>query len=114
MRTCKLFIFYIGIVIFFFSCKRQGDVVSIPFVTIEDNHFQAGDGPFFPMMLNYMVSLHSKGSQLVVAPSLTYDSCNYADAVARSDVKEQMLGHFVLIKELGVPMRIPLTFESGK
>ncbi len=101
MRTCKLFIFYIGIVIFFFSCKRQGDVVSIPFVTIEDNHFQAGDDPFFPMMLNYMVSLHSKGSQLVVAPSLTYDSCNYADAVARSDVKEQMLGHFVLIKKLG-------------
>lgn len=52
-------------------------------------------------MLNYMVSLQSHRNCFIVAPSITYDSLRYADAVGKLAAKNQMIGHFGLIKDLG-------------
>lgn len=71
------------------------------FVRMEGDHFETAQDTFFPLMLNYIVSFQSKGDQFIVAPSVTYDSLNFADAVGKRAVKRQMCGHFSLIKDLG-------------
>lgn len=71
------------------------------FVRIEDTHFETAQDTFFPLMLNYIVSYQSQGNCFIVAPSVTYDSLGYADAVGKRAVKEQLMGHFGLIRDLG-------------
>ena len=71
------------------------------FVRIEDTHFETAQDTFFPLMLNYIVSYQSKGNRFIVSPSVTYDSLGYADAVGKRAVKEQLMGHFGLIRDLG-------------
>lgn len=98
MRFRKLFFFLIGLVLLFSSCMKRGN---LDFVRVEGDHFEAAQDTFFPMMLNYLVSFQSEGNCFVVAPSITYDSCGYADAVGKRAVGNQLMGHFCLIKNLG-------------
>ena len=98
MRFCKFFSPLIGLCLIFSSCMKRGD---IDFVRVEGDHFVTAQDTFFPLMLNYVVSFQSHGNQFIVAPAIYYDSIGYADAVGEKAVKEQLLGHFGLIKELG-------------
>ncbi len=94
----KSYFFIIGFSIFFSSCMmdRNSD-----FIRIEGDHFAVAQDTFFPLMLNYMVSFQSHGNQFIVAPSKTYDSLHYDDAVGKQAAKTQLLAHFGLIKNLG-------------
>lgn len=98
MRFRKLFFFLIGLVLLFSSCMKRGN---LDFVRVEDDHFETAQDTFFPLMLNYLVSMQSHRDQFIVAPSVTYDSCGFADAVGKTAVRDQMTGHFSLIKKLG-------------
>ena len=103
MRIKTLYVFFSSIAILFFSCKNE-NAPTCPFtsfVTVEGNHFKAENDTFFPLMLNYMVSFQSHGSQFIVAPSITYDSLCYEDAVGKQAVKMRLLAHFGLIKDMG-------------
>ena len=98
MKFNKLYLFIIGVSIFFSSCMmdRKSD-----FICMDGDHFVAAQDTFFPLMLNYVVSFQSHGNRFVVAPSIYYDSLGYADAVGRQAVRKQLLGHFGLIKDMG-------------
>ena len=99
MKFNKLYIIFIGISIISFSCMTNNG--KSDFIRIEGNHFEVAQDTFFPLMLNYVVSLQSHGDQFIVAPSITYDSLHYTDAVGEQAVKKQLMGHFGLIKNLG-------------
>lgn len=101
MRTNKLYLFFVVLSCFFFSCKNHATVSNGDFVAVEDDHFVVAGDTFFPLMLNYMVSFQSNGNQFIVAPSVTYDSCGYADAEGEKAVRKQLMAHFGLIKDLG-------------
>lgn len=103
MKINKWLLLFAAIAFFFASCKKNEEYTSPPasFVSIEGNHFKVENDPFFPLMLNYIVSFQSEGDLFIVAPSLTYDSCGYADAVGKEAVNLQLTGHFGLIRKLG-------------
>ena len=98
MRINKIYLILVCISILFSSCMKKGKA---DFVRIQDDHFEIAQDTFFPLMLNYIVSVQSHGDQFIVAPSIYYDSCGYADAVGEHAVMKQLLGHFGLIKDLG-------------
>lgn len=101
MRNKKIYLLLVILSCIFFSCKKNATISQGHFVKMEEDHFTIADDTFFPMMLNYMVSLQSHGNKFIVAPSITYDSCRYADAVGKEAVSTQLHGHFGLIKKLG-------------
>ena len=97
MKINKLYTFLFGLSILLSSCN----IGKSDFVRIEGNHFVTAQDTFFPMMLNYIVSFQSQGDQFIVAPATYYDSIGYADAIGKKAVKDQLTGHFSLIKKLG-------------
>lgn len=98
MKINKIYFLFVGISLILFSCIHRGNS---DFVRMEGDHFETAQDTFFPLMLNYIVSFQSQGNQFIVAPSVTYDSLGYADAVGKRAVKRQLLGHFSLVKDLG-------------
>lgn len=103
MKISRLYTFFLFFPLLFFSCDNvdKGTVYEGAFVTIDNDLFKVENDTFFPLMLNYIVSFQSEGDRFIVAPSKTYDSCNYVDAMGLDAVKKQLMGHFGLIKDLG-------------
>lgn len=101
MKNNKLYLFFFILSGFFLSCKNHTTVSNADFVAVEDDHFVVAGDTFFPLMLNYTVSFQSKKDQFIVAPFIYYDSAGHADAVGEKAVKEQLLAHFGLIKDMG-------------
>lgn len=99
---CRNF-FYVLVVmaVLLTSCSQPVSSEKSTFVRIENKHFVIGEETFFPLMLNYIVSFQGSHGQFLVTPSLSYDSCGYADAVGEEAVRNQLLAHFGLIRDLG-------------
>ena len=97
----RIYVFLIGCFILFSICTNCTNRSNSDFVRIEGDHFEIENDTFFPLMLNYMVSFQSNGNCFIVEPSTTYDSLHYEDAVGKKAVKDQLMGHFGLIKDLG-------------
>ena len=86
------------------SCRREVrvDPAQTDFIYIEDNLFKLHGAPYFPMMLNYVVSFQSsENGDFIITPSIHYDSVGYVEAWGKEAVKEQLNGHFQLITEMG-------------
>lgn len=95
--VCLLFI------ILFSSCKtkQKPDISQTDFIYLQDNTFRHKGEPFFPLMLNYIVSYQNFDNQFVFAPHTDYDSVGYTESQTPAAIEQQLLGHFQLIKEMG-------------
>ena len=86
------------------SCQKKEtiDIAQTDFVYVEGNGFKLHGDTFFPVMLNYIVSFQeTPEGGFLVSPSVDYDSIGYVEARGREAVREQLDGHFQLIKEMG-------------
>ena len=101
MRLLKHYLIAVCAIILLLSCQSGKDCNDAEFVHIEGDHFVLEQDTFFPIMLNYTVSFQSEGRHFIVAPSTRYDSCDYADAIGKKAVREQLEAHFGLIREMG-------------
>lgn len=86
------------------SCQREEtiDIAQTDFIYVKDKGFKLHGETFFPMMLNYVVSFQSsENGDFIITPSIQYDSVGYVEAWGKEAVREQLNGHFQLIKEMG-------------
>lgn len=86
------------------SCHKSPPIhpAETDFIYVEGNGFKLHGETFFPMMLNYIVSFQkTQDGRFLIAPSVEYDSIGYVEAWGKKAVKEQLEGHFQLIKEMG-------------
>lgn len=103
--SCRLFLLLSLLsTLLLFSCQEDThiDPAQTDFIYVEDDGFKLHGDPFFPMMLNYIVSFQkTQDGSFIIAPSVEYDSIGYVEAWGEKAVKEQLEGHFQLIKEMG-------------
>ena len=104
--SCRILLFFSLLsILLASSCQRDTvhlDPAQTDFIYVEDDGFKLHGDPFFPMMLNYIVSFQkTQDGSFIIAPSVEYDSIGYVEAWGEKAVKEQLEGHFQLIKEMG-------------
>lgn len=107
MKQSRHLIFLFSIVVAFLltlsSCREKAtDISETDFIYVEDSCFMLHGEPFFPIMLNYIVSFqNTQDDGFLVAPSINYDSVGYVEAWGKEAVQKQLDGHFQLIREMG-------------
>lgn len=72
------------------------------YVTIKNDKFHAGDSSnFFPIMMNYMVQLRLIEKELVMSPTIEYDSMRVVEGKTKEEIHERLRAHFQTIKDMG-------------
>ncbi|KAA3649107.1 MAG: hypothetical protein DWP98_07310 [Bacteroidetes bacterium] len=71
------------------------------FVRVENEAFTLDNNPFFPMILNYSVSVRTINNSIVIGPSREYDHPSEFDAYTKVGVELRLETHFKLIKSMG-------------
>lgn len=80
-------------------CTRNHD--DDGFVYIEDGVFKLKGKDFFPLMLNYKISLMAFGDDLVIGAAKDYDEPGVFEPTTKEEALDQFYGHMQLTKELG-------------
>lgn len=85
-----------------FSCNNKSEQkVPAKFVTISDKSFIVNHKPFFPLMLNYVVSLRKIEDSIVLSAPKYYENIDSYEANTLEENTEQLKAHLQLIKEMG-------------
>lgn len=81
--------------------REKADLSDTDFIYLKDNHFELRNEPFFPIMLNYIVSFRNINKEFVISPYIDYDEVGVYEANTKEEIAHQLSGHFQLIKEMG-------------
>lgn len=71
------------------------------FVSIQHNHFSIGDSAFFPIVLNYFVSMQGNKKELWPCPTKNYDPNNKFRFTTKDSSLMQLQAQMDLIKKMG-------------
>lgn len=101
-RRSRVIVFVAVVSMALFSmtcCTRNND--DDGFVYIEDGVFKLKGKDFFPLMLNYKISLMAFGDDLVIGAAKDYDEPGVFEPTTKEEALDQFYGHMQLTKELG-------------
>jgi len=92
--------------------KDKGD-----FIYVEGESFKYKDSSYFPILMNYMLSVHKCDDSLVIGPSVEYDRSPSEYATSSDAIYHRMRLHFRLIRQMGFnSLRLvglnPLKYQS--
>lgn len=71
------------------------------FVYIENSQFKLNGSPYFPVLMNYMVSLREVNDTLTVSPTLEYDSPHEFYGNTLDEAFHRIEVHFKAIQQMG-------------
>ncbi|MBN8701499.1 MAG: hypothetical protein J0M08_00390 [Bacteroidetes bacterium] len=87
--------------VFYFQKKEIVPQKNPLFVSIGKTGFELKNQPFFPVILNYIVSSQTDGNDIWPAPSGSYKSDSISGVLSKERSLKQLDADFNLIKELG-------------
>jgi hypothetical protein len=71
------------------------------FISVKDNKFRLNGKDFYPVALNYLVSLHAGGKELWAAPSTSYDVDSLHELLNKDSCIKGLRADLHLIKQMG-------------
>jgi len=71
------------------------------FVSMEGNKFKLNGKDFYPVAVNYLVTLHSDGKELWAAPATSYDVDSLHELLTKEECLKGLQADLTLIRELG-------------
>lgn len=97
----KLFLFLL--LLNFFACdmKIKTKDKNKSFIYIENNKFKIQDTIFFPIMMNYLVSIRKINNEYVISPFINYEDPSIFEGNTVDSNKQVLMGHLKLIKDIG-------------
>ena len=91
----KLFPAYLTIVILCFGCRSDD-----AFIKVGDGSFELKDQPFFPLAVNYILSVRTDRQSPWVGPGVDYSDSVWLNQSHQRDIGI-LRGHFEMIKDAG-------------
>lgn len=83
------------------SYKVETTVHTNDFVRLKDGKFICDKKPFYPLVLNYIVSLQGNDQEMWPSPSDSYFPDNIFPSIRKDSALYQLEAHFRLIKKMG-------------
>ncbi|MBI9066759.1 MAG: hypothetical protein JEZ09_05660 [Salinivirgaceae bacterium] len=91
----------IGIILFASCNQPNKPIEETDFIYLEGNVFKHKGNDFFPKMINYSTNIFMEDSSFIIAPFRDYEIPKIHEKHSISEIQNQILGHFKLIKEMG-------------
>lgn len=89
------------------SIMQAVDSIRVPdqqnegFVCLDEKTFMIDNEPFFPLMLNYVVSFRNTGSEFWLSPVRDYENPDIYESDTKAGTDAQINAHMQLIREMG-------------
>jgi len=95
-----------GILIFFSACKNkkeveQPKVPNTPFVSLHENSFYLDGKPFYPVAVNFLVSLQAGNGEVWPTSSINYFEGSKYEFVTKDSSLKELSRQMELIKDMG-------------
>jgi hypothetical protein len=71
------------------------------FISIKDNKFKLNGKDFYPVAVNYLVTLHADGHELWAAPATSYDVDSLHEILTKEACIKELRADLNLIKQMG-------------
>lgn len=71
------------------------------FVYVVDDHFEHRDSSYFPILMNYMLSIHQLEDSMIIGPSVEYDEPLAQEEYQEAIIYDRLRSHFKLIRSMG-------------